>query len=535
MASTLRSRRLALVASVLILGLTACGDPREEPAASGPAVIVVAGAASGTGSSSAPASAESADSKMVAAVIEFLYEGTPPDLTTPAPAWYFPAGLAPTTEQIAAVAAAFGVEGEVRALPGDQGGGFQVGSADYSDDVLTVSSDSMQSWWFSPRGPGTSIGVTCDLYPPGDPMANTDAEPLPECEPAAPPVGVPTAAEAEARAAELLTAVGLDPAAHVYETYADEWGANVTAYRVFDGVRSTVSASFGFGEEGAITWASGYLATPQRAADYPRIGVEAAVARLNEQQAAWMGISSRTETPLPAGEPVEATVAVEPAVEPAVDPAVDPAVEAPETMPTETVAGETTPLASDAPAEPVPVTEPVLVDPMPIETMPLEPITVTLSGGEPTIEQIWAADGTIWLVPGYAFDSTDGGRYTVAAIPDEYLQIQSVTVSTPDTPVPEPTADTAVVVPDTAVVVPDTAVTPPADSGVADSVVAVGAGAAWIGLTVDEATAAATDAGLVLRIVREDGVDLPATMDFRADRLNVAVEAGVVTEIVSPG
>ena len=48
------------------------------------------------------------------------------------------------------------------------------------------------------------------------------------------------------------------------------------------------------------------------------------------------------------------------------------------------------------------------------------------------------------------------------------------------------------------------------------------------------------DAGFTLRVVRRDGEDLPSTMDFLDNRVNVAVETQddgteVVTEVVSVG
>ena len=61
-----------------------------------------------------------------------------------------------------------------------------------------------------------------------------------------------------------------------------------------------------------------------------------------------------------------------------------------------------------------------------------------------------------------------------------------------------------------------------------------------VGQTVDEATATLEGAGLTLRVVRRDGEDLPGTLDFVEDRVNVAVETQddgteVVTEVVSVG
>lgn len=61
-----------------------------------------------------------------------------------------------------------------------------------------------------------------------------------------------------------------------------------------------------------------------------------------------------------------------------------------------------------------------------------------------------------------------------------------------------------------------------------------------VGDSVDDATATLEDAGLTLRVVRRDGEDLAATMDFVETRVNVAVETQddgteVVTEVVSSG
>jgi len=60
------------------------------------------------------------------------------------------------------------------------------------------------------------------------------------------------------------------------------------------------------------------------------------------------------------------------------------------------------------------------------------------------------------------------------------------------------------------------------------------------GQTVDEATTTLEDAGLTLRVIQRDGEDLPVTMDFVENRVNVAVEtqddgSEVVTGVVSTG
>jgi beta-lactam-binding protein with PASTA domain len=61
-----------------------------------------------------------------------------------------------------------------------------------------------------------------------------------------------------------------------------------------------------------------------------------------------------------------------------------------------------------------------------------------------------------------------------------------------------------------------------------------------VGEPVEDATATLEDAGLTLRVVRRDGEDLAATMDFVETRVNVAVETQddgteTVTDVVSTG
>jgi len=61
-----------------------------------------------------------------------------------------------------------------------------------------------------------------------------------------------------------------------------------------------------------------------------------------------------------------------------------------------------------------------------------------------------------------------------------------------------------------------------------------------IGDSVEDATATLEDAGFTLRVVKRDGDDLPGTLDFLENRVNVAVEtqddgSEVVTEVVSVG
>jgi hypothetical protein len=413
---------MALVGAALLIGLTACGSPSDPSssavttlaAAKGPAVLRLVGGAPGGGAVNAASDAMPAEmSKMMMPMnIEYVFSGEVPDLTAPAGSWYFPAGVAATPEQVAAVATALGVVGEVRTLPADQGGGFMVGPDDWSGPTLNVGTDGMLSWWYSP-GPmaGMSVpacGIAIDPMPVDAGAADTvpvtgditvvdtvavdpavsDPGTVPEpCPEPQPPANVPTAAEAEAKARALFESLGVDLGSYQLEMYADEWGANVNAYLVLDGMRTQLSMSVGFGAEGAITWASGYLAAPLRGDDYPRVGVEAAVQRLNDQSNWWMYPMVMAKGGVAAMSTASDGAVTEPAVA--------------------------------APIEPAPVDTGAPVEPMPVDTTP---IVVTLTDPAPSLEMMWADDGTIWLLPGYTFQSADGGMYSVLAVPDEFIQ-----------------------------------------------------------------------------------------------------------------
>lgn len=502
------------MAATLVVGLSACGSESLVTGSTVPAAPVVIEVA-GTGSANpSPAAAMEADTKMMPMSITYVYDGEQLDLTGPAASWFFAPGAVPTADEVLAVATAFGVAGEVRELPADQGGGWIVGSDDYSEASVRVGTDAVTSWWYN--APASAFGPAaepCEVTetdpaaaPDSIPTTDPAGEALPRCEEPQPPSGVPTAAEAEARARAMLTALGLDPAGYRFETYADEWGAGVTAYLLVEGIETNLSVSVGYGAEGVVTWAGGFLAEPQRGADYPRIGIDAAITRMNDQSGWLYGVSARGV--------IDAGVAVDTEVATA----------------NETAAA---PPAGDADDTTVPATD-VLVDPpidcsdaatdcMPVD---LEPITVTLSGARPSLEQVWAADGTVWLLPGYAFDAADGGRYTALAVEDQYLQIAEPPVDS--VPVESLPVDTGAT--------PEPAPAPapePGDPG--SDGTDVPAAIDVVGLTVDEASRIASETGWSIRVVREDGADLAVTADYSETRINVATEAGIVTEVLSIG
>jgi hypothetical protein len=252
---------------------------------------------------------------------------------------------------------------------------------------------------------GSSGSAASDVASPlpaaPDDTAAQDAGPTepatvvpPDTVPCAEPVGIPTAEETRARAIELLQALGLDPQEYAITADSQDWGAWADARLLVDGVAATALTSFGFGPEGVLTYASGQLFGPQPAEQYTRIGTAAALDQLKADQFRSYG---------PAVDPAATDVAPLPATAPASEPAdPDAPVSSPEAE-TPTV---------DA-AEPVDPVDPAL----PTETtIPAEPITVVLTAVEPGWWMVWAADGTVWLLPGYDFITEQGERISTPAV-----------------------------------------------------------------------------------------------------------------------
>lgn len=53
---------------------------------------------------------------------------------------------------------------------------------------------------------------------------------------------------------------------------------------------------------------------------------------------------------------------------------------------------------------------------------------------------------------------------------------------------------------------------------------------AVIGMSVEQATTWAGEHGFTVRVIMQDGQPLPATKDYREDRINLTVDKGVVTQ-----
>jgi hypothetical protein len=529
-----RVPRLLVPAAVLPFALIGCvADDADDGALSPPEVVRVADGQSGASGNAAlsavddlaaeePAMEESqvvgddmASSYMPmwSIVTDFVVGDEMPVLPVDSTGYVYRAGSSVLEATALALAAALGVDTQPQERPSEYMVDWAFGPDDGSAPSLSIDAYAQHYWWYSAGWTDRELAEpmeepTCTESVDDEGNVTVDC---PEWEPE-PPVGVPTGTEAEARAREIIAAVGFDPDELTFELYADEWYASVYASEpLIDGLEGFSGAnwSFGFGAEGVLEYAGGQFTTPEAVGPYPLVGIDAAVARLTEMYlngSAWpMAVDA---------------------------PAVDMAVE--ETM----VVDEEVAIAEP---EPAPVTVPPAPEPGIIEEFEPTEITVTLVDVQADLWWTEDVDGNVWLLPAYRFIGDDGNWYTVPAVTDEYM------VETPvyDEPVPmevEPSGD-------------DSGSSGAAGSGFAPSpelldmlapldladvdsaVIAALEQIATGDLAVSEQLFADTalEFGVEMRVVERDGESLLVTEDYRSDRINVVVVDGNVVAITGIG
>jgi hypothetical protein len=156
------SRRVALAAaSVLVLALSACGDPSSSSGTVPGTLPVIRVAGSGAGGPEGALSADasaSMSSKMMPSNMTFVFDGQVPDLTSPAASWVFPVGERASDDAFRELAAALGVSGDVVVQPADMGGGRMIGSTDYTGPSVYLGDDALSSWYFNGNQAGSFGG-----------------------------------------------------------------------------------------------------------------------------------------------------------------------------------------------------------------------------------------------------------------------------------------------------------------------------------------------------------------------------------------
>ena len=276
-------------------------------------------------------------------------------------------------------------------------------------------------------------GTTVEECVSGDEPCPPDASctlPAP-IEPPPPPADLPSEDEAREVALDLLRSTGMDvaDAKVTVDGPYDAWYVSVEPK--LDGLPvSGWAASVSVGSKGAITSASGTLATPELLGDYPLIDTKAAIDRLNEQQQAFDDV-------IPLGAPGRASSSGE-----------ETTLEVPASPPPTIVECTTGPDGAEScsgtggdgcfaypPDADADLDGPTTTYPCRPYAEP-EPVEVVLHEAERVLVQLPSFDGTgdSYLLSGYRFTGDDGHIAEVAAVDDESL---APTTTVPETMVPE--------------------------------------------------------------------------------------------------
>lgn len=440
-----------------------------------------AGAAESTADAAMP------NNKMVAVApyeVEYEVEGDLPALDDKAQSWKSKG--APSKKQMNSIVKALGVKGDLVARKKDEGGGFVAGPIDGSAPSVSFGDaefDPYLNWYYSAAWATSSRSSKPAVAPDtatSDPATSDAVVGVPE--EMTKPENLPSKDEARDSAKSIMSEAGVDVRDDDIEVYADEWSVSVTAWTRVGEVRAPMSWTFGFGDEGAITWAGGNLLSFEKGPKFPRIGALAGVDRLGDPKySGWYGYG-----------PVAKGV-TEPAF------ADDSAVVAP------SPAGDAT------------------------RTDPVAPTvqTVVITGVKESLTPIIDADNVMWLVPSYEYTVKDGYTISALAITDEFIQ-QST--PTPDTAVGGGTSGGS----------GSSGVSEGSggSAGSGETLPAVDVPAlsqkeavTLVGLSEDEAMKVAESNGWITRVSSRDGEDYQLTMDYVTNRVNLAIVDGKVTGV----
>ncbi len=523
--------------TVFTLFAVACGD---DPDASGPPILRITGEASGSNTSAdssltgAPES--SGDKMMWMGQQHFTAVNDLPSLDSDAPSYVISASDVAKGD-LNSLRKVFSIKDEFVAQDANMGGGYLVGDYNTSDSpTMYVSADATHYWSYQAPWSRSMTDVGCAIPP----VAEGDTVPSVEpCSVPTPPENVPSAAQAEDLFHQMLKDLGLKPKDFITESYADEWNASVTGYLTIDGVRTSLSWSASFGADAELVWASGVLAEVTQAADYPRIGTAQGIERLNnDQQYGWggpmarggvvyddMAVTSVDEAVASPGAPRALAQGIEPVSEELIGVTVD-------TEP-ETLAGTVTtdPETLEGTVDTKPETLEGTVDSPPVaQEMPV--IEIEIVAVEEELLSLYGADGSIYLIPGYAFlaaqESGWTPRYLVSALPDEFIEEEGADpVDVPKTDVTEPP------VPNTDVTATSGPETIDPDAPVVDAEIEITQDAAdtLLAMTEGYATDTALKYGWEVRVGQRDDMVFAVTEDYRLDRVTLTIVADQVTKV----
>ena len=332
--------------------------------------------------------------------------------------------------------------------------------------------------------------VDCSLYPK-DPACFVEVP--------TPPENVPSKDEAESLAREFFDALGLNLDNYEIESWADEWGASVSAYLLVEDHNTWMGWNIGFGANSAVTYASGVLSKPVSLGEYPLADQATVIERLDEYQQ----IMPMMKDGLEYATSTSSTGAVTEDV-----------------ITSSTVSPDTTdPGLTPEPVPTTPIEPPVVIPP--VDTIvPPEPRKVELVRAELGLTQFYDVEGRLLLVPAFDLYSSEGLEVTILAVAKEFVD-----ENTPDDVVlpgvDEPSRPIETVVPPT-----DSTDVPPEWNPIPQD-----EADALVGMSEEEAIKAAESKGWTVRVAARDDEYYNLTADYIPNRVNLYIQSGDVASV----
>lgn len=341
--------------------------------------------------------------------------------------------------RVAALAAAFGVDGPVELLDADDADsvGRRVGTdATGFVEVVGPAWTDGGHFYFSGSPEQQAGSMPCPTLPDGS-CESESATGVPE-----------STAPAEAQIAAVMAAIGIEPDS--YQLDAQSFGNSIEFVADFapDGRRTDLDWRFGVGSSGSIATADGPFSAPASVAHVPLVDLDTAIDRLHSlHPAGSVGAVPLTVPPFTTVADVPATTTVLGG-----DPSPFETTSTTTTTTTSTTTAVTT-IPGEAPTTPASTTvvPPVPGDPFATTTMvpqgdslpPMPMPTVTVPDSYPASRNVVEVRETVrlfagspsgpWLLPTFTFVADDGTTYDVVAVAASEFVVVSAPVPPPTT------------------------------------------------------------------------------------------------------
>jgi hypothetical protein len=295
---------------------------------------------------------------------------------------------------LANVAAAFGVQGDVKKYPdfSDQNPGYFFGMSedpwgmDNVNSMVSIWWTGTGSWNYSNPGDVITSSSSCEPESEGACEEWTEVLPTPEL--------LPSKEDAVEKALEIFTATGLTVTESDLKIDYSEWGVYISAALSVEGEPTSIEWYIGWSSNGEISYAGGHSVTAEPVGTFDTVSAVQAIERLDDWR--WYGSAATSFYDKYSGASAEATSRNDQMIEPGL------------------VEGE---------EQPAP-----------------ETVTLTIVSAEQVLVSIWDAAGDVWLVPGFIMVNDQGWWNAVISLIEGVIELPEPSI-VEIMPMPKPAPD----------------------------------------------------------------------------------------------